>query len=332
MAFNPFPINRYMSFIHELNCENHELSLTETDYLHRVESQYYGAAITSNYNRKTRPGLCHRTLKYLDRCSNNWDSVLEMIESQSIDFTGSYSVRVNPIGDTKPPGIESLEKEIGGVINTRDREVDLESPDREYRLVVTGDDCLFGFLIDEHNEDFDSRRPTDKPFFRPGSMSPRKARALVNIAGGYSDASLLDPMCGTGGILIESALVGGDILGIDSQRVMIDGCGLNIEEYLDDDGLVLLGDAGEIPIRDNSIDCCVVDLPYGRASKIEGGKSALGIAKRVLDELSRVVRDRCIAISDRDLSDLAEDNDWVLERLIEDRVHRSLTRRIHVLS
>ena len=47
-----------------------------------------------------------------------------------------------------------------------------------------------------------------RPFFRPVSLEPRLARAAVNIAAGVDEGYVVDPMCGTGGILIESALTG----------------------------------------------------------------------------------------------------------------------------
>lgn len=55
--------------------------------------------------------------------------------------------------------------------------------------------CALGWLAAESVRDFGTRAPTDKPFFQPGSMDPLLARAVANVAGARSGATILDPMC-----------------------------------------------------------------------------------------------------------------------------------------
>ena len=71
-------------------------------------------------------------------------------------------------------------------------------------------------------------------------------------------------MCGTGGILIESALTGRPTLGIDFDPVMVDGCQQNIE-WAGVEANVVRGDATRYELPDD-VAAVVVDPPYGRNS------------------------------------------------------------------
>jgi len=111
-------------------------------------------------------------------------------------------------------------------------------------------------------------RANKRPFFRPVSLEPRLARAAVNIAAKGSDGCVVDPMCGTGGILIESALTGRPTLGIDFDPVMVEGCQKNIN-WANVDAEVKRGDATRFELPEN-VAAVVVDPPYGRNSPSDG--------------------------------------------------------------
>ena len=103
-----------------------------------------------------------------------------------------------------------------------------------------------------------------RPFFRPVSLEPRLARAAVNIAAGINDGYVIDPMCGTGGILIESAITGRRTLGIDFDPVMVDGTKQNLQ-WAGVEAEVKRDDATRFELP-NDIAAIVVDPPYGRNS------------------------------------------------------------------
>ena len=75
-------------------------------------------------------------------------------------------------------------------------------------------------------------------------MMPRMARTLVNIAGYNRGDIMLDPFCGTGGILIEAHLLGARVIGSDFDPLMVlgsrqntarfrsDACGCNTPSFL----------------------------------------------------------------------------------------------------
>ena len=79
---------------------------------------------------------------------------------------------------------------------------------------------------------FDERAPLKKPFFLPGVLMPRIARAVVNMTQ-INDGIILDPFAGTGGILVEAGLISPAIhvVGCDIQEKMVRGSCKNLRFY-----------------------------------------------------------------------------------------------------
>ncbi|MDY6775850.1 MAG: THUMP domain-containing protein [Halobacteria archaeon] len=322
-------------YLLELKSSNHELALAEARSVGDVYETARGVAVCKalDLERAKRLGMSHRVLRYMAKSDASLEGVLRAVETCEYAFSGSFSVRARGVEETEiPVGTETLERKVGSVIHERGHEVDLEDPDNEFRLVFTDDRCYFGKVVVDVSKEF-SDRPTDKPFFKPGSMSPMLARTLANIAGAGKSRLVLDPMCGTGGVLVEGGLVGSEVVGFDSDRQVLRGAETNLREYLESDGWHLgAADASRLPLRESSVDCAVTDFPYGRASSVDAD-SVRSLAENVLDELSRVVSDggRCVVVCDRWLVDEAEAAGFEVVERLEDRVHKSLTRRILAL-
>ncbi|MFC4450830.1 THUMP domain-containing protein [Halorussus aquaticus] len=243
----------------------------------------------------------------------------------------TVAVRARDVRETAGIDTQRAERVLGQTLVDRGFAVDLDDPDRELRALFSADTCLLGWLETESVRDYGTRKPTDRPFFQPGGMDPLLARALVNLAGARPGATLLDPMCGTGGVLIEAGLVGATPLGADAQRKMARGAAENLGHYLsaDEEWGTLQGDATHLPLSADSIDAVVFDAPYGRQSKI---------ANLDLDDLvsgalaeARRVADRAVVVGDRSLAPEARAEGWTVEAEFERRVHRSLVRYITVL-
>jgi tRNA (guanine10-N2)-dimethyltransferase len=162
-------------------------------------------------------------------------------------------------------------------------------------------------------------------------MDPMLARALVNIAGAREGATVVDPMCGTGGVLIEAGLVGARVVGNDAQAKMVGGTRANLRDALGDSGVfdVVRGDVTRLPLADDCADAAVFDVPYGRQSKIEGDSLA-DLVGGALAEARRLAP-RAVVVADRSWDEAAEAAGWTVERRFERRVHRSLVRHVHVL-
>jgi tRNA (guanine10-N2)-dimethyltransferase len=279
-----------------------------------------------------------RTLAYTHRASElvghtdaDVDSARHLLEAATIQRTGSVAVRARDVHGATDVSTQATERTLGNVLVDRGFSVDLDDPDHVLRVLFSGDTCLVGWLDVESIRDFGDRKPTDRPFFQPGSMAPLDARAFVNIAGAAPGKTILDPMCGTGGVLLEAALVGARVVGADAQWKMARGSRTNLEALTPEATWdVLRGDATSLALRDDSVDGVVFDAPYGRQSKIARHDLA-DLVAGALAEAARVAP-RAVVVADRSWEDAAVDAGWQVDELFERRVHGSLTRYVHVLT
>ncbi|WP_255169471.1 methyltransferase domain-containing protein [Natrononativus amylolyticus] len=287
-----------------------------------------------------------------------------VLEAASLDREGSVAVRATDVQGSTGVSTGEAERVLGQVLVDRGFSVDLENPDHVLRaafsagelkdggeVLEAGDDedrttgepvdaCALGWLVVESVRDFGTRKPTDKPFFQPGSMDPLLARAVTNVAGAAPGQTVLDPMCGTGGVLVEAGLLGADVIGTDAQAKMVEGARTNLEHFLAPEtpspvGVsrgefhVTRGDATHLPLETDAVDAVVFDAPYGRQSKIATHRLEDLVAGALAE--ARRVASRAVVVADRSWAAQARAAGWELESAFERRVHRSLTRYVLVL-
>ena len=261
------------------------------------------------------------------------EDVAALLDAAAIDREGTVAVRAVDVRATTATDTQAVERELGQVLVDRGFAVDLDDPDHELRALFSSEGeeivCLLGWLTARSRRTFTERAPTDRPFFQPGSMDPMLARALANVAGAREGATVIDPMCGTGGILIEAGLVGAEVVGTDVQRKMVRGTRDNLADALAGGWHVARADAASLPVAADGVDAVVFDAPYGRQSKIEGDLETL--VRETLREARRVAG-RCVVVGDRPWARPASAAGWTVEASFERRVHRSLTRYIAVLT
>jgi len=279
------------------------------------------------------------------------------LDAAPLDRTGTVAVRARNVRNTTGVSTSAAERELGGVLVDRGFDVDLDDPDHVLRALFAagarddheavpgadGDDasvCALGWVAVEAARDF-APKPTDRPFFQPGSMAPADARAYANLAGAAPGRTVLDPMCGTGGLPLEAGIVGSDAIACDAQAKMVRGTRENLREYVDgrvdrpegpDSGPtwhVARGDATDLPLRDDAVDGVAFDAPYGRQSKIARHELA-DLVGGALAEAARVAP-RAVVVADRDWRREARAAGWAVDAAFERPVHRSLTRYVLVL-
>ncbi|UPM42029.1 methyltransferase domain-containing protein [Halocatena salina] len=263
------------------------------------------------------------------------ESARQLLTESVIDRRGTVAVRARDVRGTTDVDTQRAERELGAVLTQRGFEIDLDDPDHELRALFSDDSCVLGWLVARSIRDFGDRMPSKRPFFQPGSMGPLLARALANIAGARPGARVLDPMCGTGGLLIEAGLAGADVIGLDAQLKMTCGTRENLTRYLGSDaGTVLTGTATRLPFAADAVDAVVFDAPYGRQSKIVDERSDGSLPRLVsatLEEANRVAP-RAVLVADRPWAEAATSAGWTVETSFTRRVHASLTRHILVLT
>jgi tRNA (guanine10-N2)-dimethyltransferase len=153
------------------------------------------------------------------------------------------------------------------------------------------------------------------------------ARALVNLSCADFGDCLLDPFCGTGGILIEADALGIRVIGSDADPVMIAGCRENTSQ-----SSLIIADATRLPFSDSRADAIVTDFPYGQSVCIRNSDTMERLYHNTLLEISRVLRPGCraVVVTHRNIADIADEYLKILQRHTQ-RVHKSLTRQILVL-
>jgi tRNA (guanine10-N2)-dimethyltransferase len=290
-----------------------------------------GVALARTVSPERLRGLAytHRASDLLGHTDADVASARVLLSASDVDASGSLAVRARDVRGTAGVDTQEAERVLGEALAARGFSIDLENPDRELRALFSAETCALGWLHTEADRGFGDRAPTDRPFFQPGSMDPIDARAVVNLAGARPGTTLLDPMCGTGGLLIEAGLVGADVVGLDAQAKMVRGTRENLAAFLDADFAVARSDATHLPVADGAVGAVVLDAPYGRQSKIAGGDlDALVVG--ALTEARRVA-DRCVLVADRPCEARARGADWTVTDRFERPVHRSLTRHVHLL-
>ena len=298
-----------------------------------VEALAPGLATARGVRRPATLAYTRRVCRLVGTCEPTVEGAVALLSAAAIDRTGSAAVRARDVRGLSGVDTRVAERRLGDVLVDRGFDVDLEDPDHAL-VALFSETAALGWLEAETDRGFGARRPTEKPFFQPGSMAPADARALANVAGAGPGARILDPMCGTGGVLVEAGLVGSNVVGVDAQAKMVAGARENLDHYLEthylEDGYaVARGDATRLPFADDAFDGVVFDAPYGRQSKVEND-SLSALVGDALAEARRVAA-RAVVVGDRPYDDAAEAAGWTVDAHIERSVHRSLTRHVHVL-
>ena len=298
-----------------------------------VEALAPGLATARGVRRPATLAYTRRVCRLVGTCEPTVEGAVALLSAAAIDRTGSAAVRARDVRGLSGVDTRVAERRLGDVLVDRGFDVDLEDPDHAL-VALFSETAALGWLEAEADRGFGARRPTEKPFFQPGSMAPADARALANVAGAGPGARILDPMCGTGGVLVEAGLVGSDVVGVDAQAKMVAGARENLAHYLEthylEDGFaVARGDATRLSFADGAFDGVVFDAPYGRQSKVENDSLSALIGDALAE--ARRVAARAVVVGDRPYDDAAEAAGWTVDARIERPVHRSLTRHVHVL-
>lgn len=176
----------------------------------------------------------------------------------------------------------------------------------------------------------ESTKVARRAFSLPISLHPKFARALVNLARVPMAGTVLDPFCGTGGVLLEAAAMGLRPLGSDRDTRMVSGTRASLRRSGADGGLVV-ADAGRLPWRRGAVHGIATDPPYGRAASTRGESIArlYRRAYRSFADLLAAGGHVAIVLPDPTMVDLVPES-LELSETHALRVHRSLVRHFCV--
>ncbi len=260
--------------------------------------------------------------------------VLEIDWKEIIDE--SFALRVKKI-ESPENDSQIMEKKFGALIKAQAGEeikVKLEKPQTFIRVLVVGSRVLIGkreTKIDKKH--FFNLKPHKRPFFYPGSMSPKLARCMINLSRVKSGDLLMDPFCGTGGILIEAGIIGTRILGTDIDEKMVIGTAKNLEYCGAKDFHIFQADARKLDLEEK-VNAVVTDPPYGISASTAGEESST-IFRDFLKSISKNVLENgliCLASPHYvSVNELIQGTEFKILEMHEIRMHKSLTRVISVL-
>ena len=255
------------------------------------------------------------------------DGTLAEIEDKikDIDFGAGRSFGIWGRKFRKDASISYLKRKIGGIIEReKNMAVNLKNPDIKINLFV--DDRIYVCREIAHvdRKKFEKRKPQYRPFSSPISLHPRIAMALVNLSRIVEGGVLLDPFCGTGGILIEAGMIGAKVVGVDIKGNIIDGCRKNLEYYGIKNYELYNKDATEFDIEE--VDAVVSDMPYGRSTYV--GKDIDGLYEMAFGKIKEWLKKGSFAVIGLpDRKFIEKGSKYLhLEEVHPMRVHRSLTR------
>lgn len=271
-----------------------------------------------------RLGLAHVVCEEV--ISGEFDAVRAF--ARDAELSGrTFRVRARSLGVDIDPRV--FEGALGADFGRTGR-VDLENPAIDYHLLV-GEEFLLGRVI--HRVDrsrLEATKVARRPFSRPISLHPKFARALVNLARAPMGGIILDPFCGTGGILLEAVEIGLRSIGFDRDRTMVHGTRSSLRSGGADGGLAV-ADAGRLPLREGSVHGIATDPPYGRAASTKGEsiRSLYARAFRSFADVLPTGAYAAVVLPKESMIDLgAESLEFVEAHAL--RVHRSLVRHFCV--
>jgi len=258
-------------------------------------------------------------------CSSSLKDVKNCSRDKPIKKEGSIAVRYK----NRSKNIES-QSILDAVedVYTKNRKVNLVNPDITIRILITDESVYVCSLISTiDRSEFEKRKVQFRPFFSPISLHPKIARALVNLSYVKKNDTLLDPFCGTGGILLEAGLIGVKVIGSDIENKMIDGCRKTLDFYKIRKYELFCLDVGDIKKHVPMIDAVVTDMPYGKSTTTKGEKIHR-LYERGFRSISEILKKdgrAVIGLSNKDMISLGEKY-FSLVETHDFRVHRSLTR------
>ena len=228
-----------------------------------------------------------------------------------------------------------LERELGAYILSKchSAKVDLSRPDVVVKCIASNNTLVIGVVLAAlDTKQFTLRKPRTRPFFHPGVLSPKLSRVFVNLSRPRRGDILLDPFCGSGGFLIEAALMGIYCIGSDISDEMVSGARKNLAFY-GLDKLVDIVQCDAVSLSYRKVNSVSTDPPYGRATTTMGRivrdllEGFLNSVCNVLDRGGYIVYATPKTV---DSIPLAKEAGLSVLEVHEMRVHRSLTRIIVV--
>jgi tRNA (guanine10-N2)-dimethyltransferase len=249
---------------------------------------------------------------------------------------GSVAVASERRGTAKTLERAQVERQLGAVLKGNGLSVDLKAPTHVVFAWLADGRIVLGRRGGRNDRSSHEARVSDeRAHFSPVSLHPRRAASLLHLARVPPGGRVLDPFCGTGGLVLEAALEGYDAWGSDIDPFMVQGTLQTLADHGEAAlaGTALQADIADVPGLVGQVDGIVTDFPYGRASSSHDEELA-GLYDRAFAAFAKLLPEGGHAVvgcaQPEMLPDLAKHGFAEVERHVE-RVHKSLTRHYVVV-
>ncbi len=310
-----------MTLVFHLSAENIALARGEVESFYPGPSKLDGRLLflDAPFNPVfTRLAFTHKIYRLLIQAS--YANFLDNFRSFAWKTVckGSFSIRSHG---------SFPEKELASIVwkSLENPKVDLVRPKTAIEVIGSGKKMYACILLHESSEKFAKRKAHLRPGFQPVSLHPKLARSLANLTG-IRKGALIDPLCGTGGILIEAGLMGLRPVGYDISDAAIVNCRKNLD-FFRIKGRIAKGDATLIREPWSYV---ATDLPYGRSTNV-GNRN--DFYSTFLHNLKRNLEKRAVVVFPGlvDCKKLARKSRLKVRKELSFYIHKSLTRKIVVL-
>lgn len=295
-------------------------------------------------------GYTHEILQTISKTTpSNLQKTVENIDWLKY-IQKSFKVRVKRMGNGNV-NKDDIERTIGGYIKQETNvPVSLDNAISTIKLIFTNPEQVVNeyketsikkyrkviisqLLVEQNKKHFFDNKPHKRPYFHPGSMSPKLALCMVNLAHVHEHDTVLDPFCGTGGILIEAGELNTKLIGSDLEKQMYEGTKINLAHEGFKDFEIMWEDVRDLKL-DTIVDAVVMDPPYGISTTL-GGADTKKLYHESLISISNLLKDDgyiCMASPHYiDLNEVVEETPLKIKEQHSIRMHKSLTRIITVL-
>jgi len=203
--------------------------------------------------------------------------------------------------------------------------VDLKKADTKIKLYSDGEKIFVTKNLWTNSEKFEERKAHNRLYNHPTALHPKLARAMINLAGSSSKIKkIADPFCGSGGILIEGALMNKKMIGIDIDKVQIIRAKENLKS-LNLKSEVSLGDALDFC---EEVDAIISDLPYGKNSKVNNIDNTL---RNFFNKITTCTKILVIGSEEKMNLPRLIGFEWVIVEEFSIYIHKTMTKKIFVL-
>ncbi|MBN2457869.1 methyltransferase domain-containing protein, partial [Candidatus Woesearchaeota archaeon] len=233
--------------------------------------------------------------------------------------------------NSKAAGLPAEERHLASLIWKRlDKpKVSLGSPKTLFSAICCPDRIYACKLLWKNSRQYEKRRAHLRPCLHPSSLSPKLAIACINMTGiRRKGSTVLDPFCGSAGILIEAGLMGFHAKGIDTEKSMVFRAKKNLDHYGISDYSLSIGNA--LSIR-KGYDFVVTDLPYGKNTR---STEIASLYSGFLCVLKKILKKKAVIIFPGNVNykDMIKKQGLKIKKEFNVYIHKSMEKRVVVIS